>query len=229
MLDGAESAARNNAEWCDTVCRTHGIVGEFTHDQWTSTVRTPPRYPDGITLTRGVPGPALLAQIDRASPGCSVKDSFADLNLAPFGFQLLFDAEWIRFGPAGHGGSTTEDPGFSAISRPELLAAWEQAADANGSIRTFLPSLLARDDILVFGQFVDGELTAGFVANRGAGCVGISNTFTLDDQPDWDSCASAIRGVWPDLPIVGYESGAELAAALGQGFVSLGPLRVWVS
>jgi hypothetical protein len=229
MLDAVKSAARNNAGWCDTVCRTHGIVGAFTLDQWTSPVRTPPRYPDAITLTRGVPGPTLLATVDRASPGCSVKDSFADVDLTPFGFEVLFDAEWIRYAPTERAGWPNENPGFSVMSTPELLARWEEASGSDGLTRMFLPSLLERDDVLVFGSFVDGELTAGFVANRSAGCVGISNTFALDEHLDWTACTSAVAGIWPDRPIVGYESGPELAASLGQGFVSLGPLRVWIS
>ncbi|WP_239135543.1 hypothetical protein [Actinoplanes derwentensis] len=36
----------------------------------------------------------MLDGID-IGPGCSVKDSFADLDLAPRGFEALFDATWI--------------------------------------------------------------------------------------------------------------------------------------
>ena len=35
--------------------------------------------------------------------------------------------------------------------------------------------------------------------------------------------------VFPGLPQVGYESGADLAAAQAAGFAAIGPLRVWVS
>ena len=41
-------AARNNAEWCDAVCRAHGNPGEFHDDIWlnrnagAATRRAPP-------------------------------------------------------------------------------------------------------------------------------------------------------------------------------------------
>ncbi len=91
-------AARNNAELCDIVCRTHNVVGAFAPDAWTSAERTPPLYPDAVTLRPGVSASGLLARID-GSPGCSIKDSFADLDLGPHGFEILFAAEWIQRPP----------------------------------------------------------------------------------------------------------------------------------
>ena len=49
---------RNIAGGANTVCRTHGIAGAFADDAWTSVERTPPLYPDVITLRPG-------ADIDR--------------------------------------------------------------------------------------------------------------------------------------------------------------------
>ncbi len=47
------AAAHNNAELCDLVGRGHGVVGEFGADAWTCSRRTPPRYPDAVTLDPG--------------------------------------------------------------------------------------------------------------------------------------------------------------------------------
>ena len=91
---GLRLAAVNNAHWCDAVCRTHAIDSKFDDDAWTSRTRTPPYYPDAVTLTPSPSIPELLARID-ASEGCSIKDSFASLDLHPFGFRELFDAQWI--------------------------------------------------------------------------------------------------------------------------------------
>ena len=88
-------AARNNAELCDVVARAHGVVGTFGADAWTSRRRTPRLYPDAVALSPSVDPASLLARID-AGPGTSVKDSFAALDLAPFGFRVLFSAEWIH-------------------------------------------------------------------------------------------------------------------------------------
>jgi hypothetical protein len=69
-------AARNNAEWCDVVTRSHGARGRFDDDAWACPVRTPPHYPDAVILVPDVDEPSLLARVDVSSPGCSVKDSF---------------------------------------------------------------------------------------------------------------------------------------------------------
>ena len=52
-----------------------------------------------------------------ASPGCSIKDSFAALDLSAHGFRVLFDAEWI----VRTGAPPAADP-----SEPH----WQQVRDA---------------------------------------------------------------------------------------------------
>jgi hypothetical protein len=44
-------AAHNNAVWCDTVCRTHGLPGQFFPCIWLNRSATPPFYPNAVTLT----------------------------------------------------------------------------------------------------------------------------------------------------------------------------------
>jgi hypothetical protein len=88
------TAALNNAEWCDVVCRTNGIFGVFEANVWASQSRTPPYFPDAVTLESNVADERILKLVD-TTPGCSVKDSFASLDLAPAGFHILFEAEWI--------------------------------------------------------------------------------------------------------------------------------------
>lgn len=90
-------AAANNAEWCDLVCRTYGAQTRFDEDAWTSRTRTPPGYPDAVTLVPHPSAPDLLARID-TSAGCSIKDSFASMDMTTYGFRVLFDAQWIVSG-----------------------------------------------------------------------------------------------------------------------------------
>jgi len=94
----ADLAARNNAEWCDLVCRAHGIETLFDEDGWFAGRRTPRFYPDAVTLREGLAAGDLLPRID-SSPGCSIKDSFASVDLSGDGFGLLFEAEWIHREP----------------------------------------------------------------------------------------------------------------------------------
>src|SRR6266571_1899099 len=91
-------AARNNAEWCDAFCRTHGVVGHFHAESWFSPVRTPPYYPDAVTLLPEINVDRLLSGID-TSEGCSLKDSFGCLYLAASGFRPLFNADWLAGEP----------------------------------------------------------------------------------------------------------------------------------
>src|SRR5262245_56612836 len=100
-----ERAARDNAVWCDTVCRAHGHPGEFLAGMWINYCETPRLYPNAVTLSDGR-GSALQLQHVRdllaaGNPGeIGDKDSFCALDLAPFGFRLWFEAEWIWRAPS---------------------------------------------------------------------------------------------------------------------------------
>lgn len=45
---------------------------------------------------------------------------------------------------------------------------------------------------------------------------------------DWKELATAIATLFPDRPMVGYEHGADLEAALAGGFEPVGELLIWV-
>ena len=88
-------AVRNNANWCDLVCRSHRIPTRFRPELW-ATAQPPPRfYPDAVTLQAHVAAEDVLAAIS-PHPGASVKDSFATLDLGRHGFDELFEAELLR-------------------------------------------------------------------------------------------------------------------------------------
>ena len=93
------AAAQNNAEWCHTFSRTHCTVGHFEKALWSSPVRTPPYYPDAVTLLPAATVEKVLSSIDTGE-GCSVKDSLAHLDLGTAGFEPLFRAEWLAREPA---------------------------------------------------------------------------------------------------------------------------------
>lgn len=197
-------AARNNAEWCDIVCRTHGLPTAFHEHAWTSAHRAPPLYPDAVTLTEAATPDDVLPRIDLAAPGGSVKDSFARLDLSPAGFRILFDASWIHR-PAG-------------VPVPETTTQWSVLDTAPAPFR---PELLAEDAVRVVGG-----ATGGAILNRSAGAVGISNLFSANGDT-WASAISLADRLFPGVPLVGYERGEGLEAALRNGFQRIGPLRIW--
>jgi hypothetical protein len=75
-------------------------------------------------------------------------------------------------------------------------------------------------------------VVTGAVASRSDSdqVVGISNVFALDGDPDtaWPVVLNAMNRLFPTLPLVGYEQGDDLVAALRHGFEPVGPLRVWL-
>jgi hypothetical protein len=228
----AAEAALNNAEWCDIICRSHGIAGAFEASLWASQRRTPPLHPDAVTLDPGATAGRVLGLVDHASPGCSVKDSFSSLELSSAGFHILFEAEWIaRRGepqPSGH-----RNPGrWRRIRTPDRLRAWTSAwPDGKLVDGLFQPSLLSRPEVAIHGRFRGDAVEAGFLLNRGRSVVGVTNLFSLTGAPadTWSACIAAAARLAPGHPVVGYESGAALAAAEEVGFEPIGALRVWIA
>ncbi|EEP70072.1 hypothetical protein MCAG_00399 [Micromonospora sp. ATCC 39149] len=212
-------AARDNADWCDLVCRAHGLAGAYDADAWSVPRRSPPWYPDAVTLRPGVDAARLLARID-TGPGASVKDSFADLDLTPYGFRVLFSAEWIHR-PA------TAAPGGVALAPVDSARGLARWAAAHGNEALSRPALLADSRITFLARHDgDGALTGGGVLTDTGQAVGVSNIFASDGD---------LAGVWrgvvaacPGRPLVGYEPGGGLPPAEDAGFRSAGPLRVWL-
>lgn len=224
------AAASNNAQWCDIVCRSHGAESRFDGDAWTSSTRTPPYYPDAVTLVPGVSVPDLLGRID-CSTGCSIKDSFASLDLTPYGFGVLFEAQWI-VRPSTGLSITESDLGCDVVRDRAELSAWEAGwRGDDGPAGIFDPSLLENDSVAVLAAQVDARVVAGAVLNRSPTVVGISNFFcdpSFDDRQGWSSLVSFATSLSKPLPLVGYESGDRLTAAQSEGFASAGALRVWL-
>ncbi|WP_254393760.1 hypothetical protein [Streptomyces buecherae] len=210
--------------------RSHGLAGEFGADAWTAPARTPLYYPDAVTLAPGADRAALVSRVDTAAPGATVKDSFADLDLAEAGFHVLFDAQWLHRPASG----AARAPGLSwdVVRDPAALRAWALAWDGgDGNADLFRPALL--DDPATFvlaGRSADGRVLAGAVASRSDQVVGVSNVFGLDGGPDvaWPGALDTVHELFPTLPVVGYEQGEDLTVAVRHGFEPVGPLRIWL-
>lgn len=223
-----EAAAYNNALWCDVVCRTHGISAESDAVAWTSRTRAPALYPDAVTL---VPDPAVLELLDRIdpSPGCSIKDSFASMDLTTYGFTPLFDAHWIVRTPETIP-PITSGRSWSVVQRDESFVAWEIAwRGDHGPPDVLRADLLREASVTVLGAGSNDLMTAGAVLYNSGAVVGISNFFTEDRMAfRWQGCLALATSLFPETPFVGYESGDALRAAIKHGFLTAGPLRVWV-
>ncbi|MFB4288888.1 hypothetical protein ACBI99_14685 [Nonomuraea sp. ATR24] len=213
MID--QAAALNNAEWCDALCRAHGLPGVFSETVWTNPVRTPIFYPDAVTLSPEATAAEVLAGID-AGPGASVKDSFAALDLAAAGFGVLFEATWIHRAAPGPG----DVRGWAVVREKDELAAWAEACFDGEQPGLFPGGLLGEEDVAI----LRGE-EGGAVLNlsRRASVVGVSNVW---GEAAWPGVVAMAAALFPGLPLVGYEP--DPAPAVAHGFVPAGPLRVWL-
>ena len=222
-------AAANNAEWCDIVCRTHGLDPILDSVAWTSRTRTPMFYPDVVTLVPELSVAELLDRVD-GSAGCSIKDSFASLDLTAAGFRVLFDAEWIMR-PLRAGLSAPSDPTWRVVRDLGVFETWERAWRLHvGAPGVLTADLLHERSVFVLAGYVGDTLVAGAVLTRTEHAVGISNFFADPSvmAASWDGCLAQASTLFPDEMLVGYESGDALDAARAQGFDVAGPLRVWV-
>jgi len=231
-------AAYNNAMWCDAVRSTYSGPGEFHPSSWLNRHGVPQYYPDLVTLT-GMEGVSAqteaLATLLQQAPhdSRSVKDSFNCLDLQAFGFTQLFSAEWLWAAALGTIGlKESEDVKWVGITDDADLARWEQAwrLPANsGRTRIFRSNLLSKPAIWFVYGLVDGVPVGGGVLFAAAGVTGVSNLFASQVAVDvvLQGLAKFATVRFPGLPLVGYESGNDLAAAHQVGFRTVGHLRIW--
>jgi hypothetical protein len=214
-------AVRNNANWCDLVCRSHRIPTSFRPELWTTTQPAPRFYPDAVTLQADVAEHHILAAI-APRPDASVKDSFATLDFDRHGFTQLFEARWITHDP------TPARSDWTVAHTEAELNEWTEAAGLTGIIG---PALARESKVCFLLARDQGGIGAGAVANLTGAVVGISNVFTttIDEDEAWADMPAAVHAAFPNAVLVGYEHGTGLRAAIAAGFRDLGPLRVWVA
>jgi hypothetical protein len=198
-------AVRENASWCALVCDRHGTASTDDGRVWWSDGPPPPFHPDAMTLVPGTTADEVLARVGGRHPA-GVKDSYAEIDLAATGFEVLFEASWIGLdGPAGASRATVR-PSQGAPAVP---------------------------DVVVLDVLVGGAVVGRGTGHRNGGVVGLSNV-EVDDADDagllgevFAALVAGLRDRFGALPVVGYEHGTALDAAAAQGFTTLGPLRVW--
>ncbi len=221
--------AENNARWCDLVVRSHGGQGVFSVDAWTSPTRTPALFPDAVTLIPSPCVPDLLSRIDALS-GCTIKDSFASLDLTAVGFNVLFDAQWIA-SPAHSGREWGVPPDWVQITDPDGFGLWEEAwCQPDGPKDILLPELLS-EGAVVLGRIKNDRVIAGGIVSASAHVTGLSNVFTGvgHESETWSALAQCARAFFPGLPLMGYERGEALTHAQRSGFQTVGALQVWIA
>lgn len=240
MAPTLSQAVLDNVEWCDLVCRSVDVSTGWSDRLWWTHDDAPPLYPDVITTVADVSYDVLAPLLDDR-PVCTVKDSFASLDLSGDGFVVLFDATWVV---RAAGVPELADPGWEVLSDPDDLATWERGWRSGGGVPGGLsPASLSGAPVSFLAERVGELLVGGAVAHHAGGVLGMSNVFRvdLDGGGDidadgegggdvaslWQRASSAVSWLAPELGVVGYERGLALGALLDVGFRSVGQLRVW--
>jgi hypothetical protein len=234
--DARQECVHNSVDWYGSIARAHGLDSAIEDGVWTCRSAMPPYYSNAVTASRAAVGDQLAhihELVDAVPPPFTVKDGYTALDLAPFGFRVLFDAQWIRLAHDAAGPAGERADRWHRLTAPDDLERWEDAWRAHGSPatrRVFVPALLADESVAILAARHDGEIAAGVVANRSTAVVGLSNFFAAGPDVDaqFAGAVAAVRAAFPGAPVVGYESGEALERALREGFRPVGPLRIWL-
>jgi hypothetical protein len=183
---------------------------------WVNAEEVPRFYPNAVTLAHDKA--AIVEQhgtvdilLKSNLPGrWSVKDSFHTLDLSRQGFDVLFEASWIR----------SVMPAFG----PSSDIVWQRETEGRASLPFGDP------DFAMFTGRRGFDVVAGGMLYRAEGVVGLTNVVAdaADAVAVFRSLSLLATKLFPRTPLVGYESGRELQAALDAGFEIGDPLRIWV-
>ncbi len=208
-----------------------------TTTAWTAPTRTPPYYPDAVTLSPDVEEHDLLARVDD-SDGCSVKDSWARLDLSLEDFARLVVGEWVWLDPA----TPLPDLASSARRTWERVTTADEMTDVGARLvdrprggRILRPSLLDEPGVHVLAARGAGR-SRGTGRRRARSSTSrvrspgsaTSSRVTATSTGPGARPRRAAREVAGGIPLVGWEAGASVEAAVAAGCERLGPLTVWL-
>ena len=218
------SAVDASVGWYEDLCALHRVGSILADGLWSALDAPPPLHSDAVVVEPEVTAEQVLARLD-GRERCGVKDSFATVDLAGEGMELLFSATWIHR-EAEPGRRRAVPAGWVAVTDPDQLSEWTGQHDTRDVL---LPPLLRRAHFRILARYVDDRIVAGAVARLGSGAVDVSNVYAVSGhRVDWAELAEVVGTFFPGRPLVGYERGDALAAAQDGGFSPLGELRVWV-
>ena len=206
--------------WYEDLCALHGVGSTIANGLWSSIEAPPPLHSDAVVVEPSVTLDEVRMRLDgRTHAG--LKDSFGTVKADAAGMEILFSATWIHREPRDLPAAGR----WAAVRDEEELATWTATHD---TANVLLPGLLARGHFRILARRVEGSIVAGAVARLGSGGVDVSNVHAVPGTAvDWNELAADIGDIFPGRPMVGYERGDALRAAIDGGFQAIGDLRVW--
>ncbi|ASK63846.1 hypothetical protein CFK37_17615 [Virgibacillus phasianinus] len=132
MTNFVQKAVLNNIDWCKRVCETHGMKHISKENVWGLLEKAPTYYPEIITANRDSPLDEINFFLKNGKVS-SVKDSYANLNLKPLGFEILFEAEWIYHEPLSNRGQVNK---WRIITTDRELEQWTTVSGLDTIIKS---------------------------------------------------------------------------------------------
>ncbi len=236
MKSKLAKAIDNNHGLYESVFAPLGIKSFRTDTCWYCPERTPPLYSNLVTRSRNWRPDENFKAIEAISQQekweqWSMKDSFAALNMRAYGFERLFDAQWMYLDASKFKSPVANSRlAYGTVVDKSALQQWWRAWDDGEELglKIFSDEMI-RDAKLKFimGRGT-GSIESGCILNWSDDIVGISNFFAPDTTIDyWSHIIDHLYREFGPIDIVGYERHNTLADLRQLGFEALGDLTVW--
>lgn len=217
------AAVDASVRWYDDMFALHRIPVRREGGLWSALGSPPPWHSAVKTFEPGVEAERAVRATDGFAQ-CTVADSFGDLDLAPYGFEVLIEATWLHRGPDDSAAGTLPD-GWSVVSSVGTLTEWATAHDYAGVLP---PTVLDDARFRILECRRDGRLVGGAVTHDGVGTVGLSNAWGAGGVAEFDDVLRAVSALHPGRAVTDFAQGAERDAMVAAGFTPLGPQLVWI-
>ena len=216
------AAIAASRSWYDDIFDLHRIaVGSDGALWWAE--GAPPRWHSAVkTLVPTTDPSGALLRMERHPHG-TIADSYGLLDLTSQRFDLLFAATWLHHRGVASGAPT---PGWNRVLDSDVMARWNQHHATVG----VLPSdLWTHPRFTVLARHDGDVLTGGAILHDAGTVVGLSNTWSSDDNPiDPRVLLDIAADTYLGRAVVDDAWGRDLEAMLDAGFEPLGPQHVWV-
>jgi len=238
-LDEIGLGARNLADWHDAALRAAGHPTARTPTLWAAPAGRPAIYLAAVTLAPGVAPADVHAAVVAADREPRVCDSYSDVDLAPWGWELDHDEPWfVR--PAGelavpdaHGLQVevaTKASQLRAVERVDVLA-FSEGATVEPAAPFYATPLLADPQVRIFLGRVDGEAAAiavSYATDDAVGVYGVATVPHLRRRGYGAHLTALAARAELGGPGCLQPSAAGLSTYSRLGFHAVGRLRQWV-
>ncbi len=243
--DWCSIAIRNNKDWYTAQANSWRLPFHVDEHHWWSKVPLPPFHSN--LVASGAQPDALIEEIHEAlqqtqTPASwSIKDAHGCHQLAPNGFSVLFEAQWIAIPPAAQIGPLRIDhTQVCVVCTASELTQWVEAwGETPPGAQIFRPALLENPLVRLLYVESHGKIAGGLAINKSTGAIGAAigakDVIGAMGISNWFGATSAVRAClaytanqFPNLGVVGYERDPARVQQLREiGFKAVGELTIW--